>query len=288
MRRPMRTTAPGSSSVPQWRLEIDVASPTALMDRCGGPACWGKLPAHADYIGYGVKADQAHIWQNWIKHRMDAIPAITADIGQKSDKKWVTLQPATNNLRYIACAFILPPGALSFAPQRYVVGTMMPSSDRIGRAHVFLVYQQVQPQWIQHYWGTSSSPQDWLFWLARMITELVMQQMSDDTVSKTNKINTVIRYIKKLWALHTPGWKQVIGMPVHRPSNKASEHIIQGIGEYSVIGSLRGVRYLPWADWPNRILRSQPVSAFWQQDHAGKYVNAAETLEELWEKAWQL
>ena len=57
---------------------------------------------------------------------------------------------------------------------------------------------------------------------------------------------------------------------------------------------LAGVRFLPWPDWPDRLCEARSAAtfqlpgarrfegAFWQQDDAGGFVNAAVRLEALW------
>lgn len=45
---------------------------------------------------------------------------------------------------------------------------------------------------------------------------------------------------------------------------------------------LHGVRYLPWADWPERLQGPRVESAFWQQDAEGRFFGAANRLQKLW------
>lgn len=230
------------------------------------PAIWGKLPGHADFVRSGMHHGESESWQSWLAlHRatMASVPMAGA----------------------LAASFVLPPGTLSFAMHRFVVGAIMPSCDRVGRRHALLVYQSAHPRWVElHFAQQVAHSKDWLFWLARAVAHhatserVVGVQALDDTV-------------QALWKLHAPSWRELVASGpessdrVLRRSALSQALVARAAGPARIDQSgaqPRGVRYLPWADWPQRLFKTRPENAFWQQDENGCFVNAANSVSGLW------
>lgn len=236
------------------------------------PAIWGKLPGHADFVRSGMRHGESEGWRPWLA------PLEAADLGGKSPS--------------IPVAFVLPPGELAFAPRRFVLGVITPSSDRTGRRHPLLVYHLAHPRWLGgHFASHAQQPRDWLFWLARAVARHVSPPGVPD-------VQMLERTVWGLWRLHAPGWSDLrrrwgLGpgrdslQRVHAPPSQDRVHaLLEKLAGPALAADparmLHGVRHLPWADWPRRLRQRRPESAFWQQDAAGGFVNAAERLQLLW------
>lgn len=241
------------------------------------PAIWGKLPGHADFVRSGMRHGESEGWRPWLAQLRVA--------GEWS-------QPEGGP---IPTAFVLPPGMLAFAPKRFVLGVITPSADRVGRHHPLLVYHLAHPRWVEsHFCAHAQQPRDWLFWLARAVARHAGPQGTPD-------VQVLERTVQGLWRLHAPGWPDLRrrwrlgpgGDP--RPHggrsslpDRAQSLLDELAGPAPATDPARlchGVRHLPWADWPECLQRSRPESAFWQQDAAGGYVNAAARLQLLWSGA---
>lgn len=238
------------------------------------PAIWGKLPGHADFVRSGMRHGESEGWRPWLAH-------VCAAQGSAPPQ-----QPA------IPVAFVLPPGALAFAPRRFVLGAITPSADRVGRQHPLLVYHLAHPRWVEdHFASHPQEPRDWLFWLARALARHAGPQGAQD-------VQRLGRTVQGLWRLHAPGWPDLRrrwrlepgGDPHPHGGQPSLPDRVQSIldelaghaPDTDPARLLHGVRHLPWADWPERLHHRQPESAFWQQDAAGGFVNAAERLQPLW------
>ena len=57
-----------------------------------------------------------------------------------------------------------------------------------------------------------------------------------------------------------------------------AQDIVGAAHPEDVVGSFDGVRYLPWADWPQRLTARAAQPVFWQQDLRGRFVDAAQAL----------
>ncbi|MDM0112100.1 type VI secretion system-associated protein TagF [Variovorax sp. J22R133] len=234
------------------------------------PAIWGKLPAHSDFVRHGMRHGESEGWQPWL-----------AQLGRAAANDEEGDSPAV-----LPSAFVLPPGTLSFASKRFVVGVITPSSDGVGRRHPLLVYHLAHPRWVQrHFESHVRQPRDWLFWLARAIAR------------HTNEVNisdmpSLRRTVNELWSLHAPAWTElwaghkVEGRPASPPiADNSGALVDRWAGPASaadLAGRLHGVRHLPWADWPECLHRPHRHGVFWQQDAQGRFVNAANRLQRLW------
>ncbi|MGJ7578658.1 type VI secretion system-associated protein TagF [Variovorax sp. RHLX14] len=244
------------------------------------PAIWGKLPAHSDFVSSGVRIGEQDGWEAWLS----AQPHRTSEYRA----------PASAAL---PAAFVLPPGALPFAPRRYVVGVVARSFDRTGRPYALLVYQLAHRRWlVRHFAKHAAYPHDWFFWLARAVARHAGLFEAAD-------IRALERATGELWRLHSPNATQLLP-PICRAeadpvalvsrSRALLDRLMGAASQDDLARRLAGVRFLPWPDWPDRLCGAGSggtarfsgarrfEGAFWQQDDAGGFVNAAVRLEALW------
>lgn len=233
------------------------------------PAIWGKLPGHADFVRSGMRHGESEGWQPWL-----------AEHGGMASTPMMTDAPPA--------ALVLPPGTLAFAPDRFVVGVITPSGDRVGRRHALLVYQLAHRRWVErHFAQHAMQSNDWLFWLARAVER-------HTGLARATEVNALERTVQALWKLHAPGWRTLVSRGQESSERVARRGALSEAALSQLAGParpedpgmrLQGVRYLPWADWPQRLFKARAENAFWQQDAAGGFVNASNRLAGLWESA---
>jgi type VI secretion system protein ImpM len=234
------------------------------------PAIWGKLPGHSDFVRSAMRHGESEGWQDWLTQQ-DCL----------RDRHEVGHGPAAPPV-----AFVLPPHSLPFAPRRFVVGVISPSIDAVGRHYPVMIYQLAHSRWVQrHFEGHAQQPRDWLFWLARALARHVGEQ-------GMTHVLPLRRTVHALWSLHEPaGWNALGGSPL--PSESRTRVARAGVEQLldrvagpapaaDVAAHLRGVRFMPWADWPQCLANARVQSAFWQQDAQGGFVNATNRLQTLW------
>ena len=261
------------------------------------PAIWGRLPAHAGIVSSGVRRGECESWEAWLKTQLD----------RRLDRR----PPASAGL---PAAFVLPPGMLQFASKRFVVGVAARSVDRMGRPYPLLVYQLAHPRWVVRHFDTHAAfPRDWFFWLARTVARHAGLFEAAD-------IRALDRATDELWRLHAPSGTQLLPERWHTKPDPAAlvlrsrallDRLMGAAAQDDLARRLAGVRFLPWPDWPERLCEwrrtgaeahgntgnfsAEPPDtalpardwgpfegAFWQQDDAGGFVNAAVRLDELW------
>lgn len=233
------------------------------------PAIWGKLPSHADFVRSGMRHGESEGWQPWLAQQSRTAGA-----------------DATARAVAVPVAFALPPGTLAFARRRFVLGVIAPSMDRVGRYHPLLVYHLAHPGWVaRHFEAQLRQPRDWQFWLARAVARHTCANGAAD-------IQALERTVQALWRLQAPqrtaprrGGSDDAEGPAEQRCRQAQALLDQVGGPAPAndpAAQLHGVRHLPWADWPQRLLRTRAESAFWQQDAAGRFVNAANRLQNMW------
>lgn len=239
------------------------------------PAIWGKLPAHADFVRSGVRHGEADGWARWLA----GIPVPPHDPGMPLDAH-----------RAVPVSFVLPPGALAFAPRRFVLGVIAPSVDRVGRRHPLLVYQLARRSWVMQHLAPSQ-PRDWLFWLARAVARHAQRSAQADMRSLHDCVQGLWQLHEEAYATRQPQSQNVQSEPHATPPLDAAlgrdaERLlaarIASSGPEDITAGLHGVRYLPWSDWPQRLWAVPSAGAFWQQDERGGYLNAASRLQQLW------
>jgi len=258
-----------------------------LQHRLAAPlSIWGKLPSHGDFLRHGVTPAQAQDWQAWVarvwhfRHHTDSSQHARAL--RKPKVGWLQLEAQTRgsvDLGAVPVAFVMLPGALPFAPRHYLQGVILDSEDSVGRACPIVIYQQVARGWMERLLTEqlASPEKNLLYWLSRVAarTHAAQADWTDLT-----------RAVDELWQLHCPGWQQWLSLAPPRANLHACAQVLQRYcpsDSMDAAMGLSGVRSLPWRNWPERVLRPQrPVSAYWQQDIAGGYVNASESLLTLW------
>lgn len=232
------------------------------------PAIWGKLAGHSDFVRSGMRHGESEGWQPWL-----------IENGRF---------PEVGPVGTLPTAFVLAPGTLGFAPHHFVVGVVAPSIDRVGRRHALLVYQVAHPRWAErHFAAQAIHPQDWLFWLGRAVARHIGPHGAP-------QVQALGRTVDALWRLHAPGRRELFGARADStagstnadPSRDRSKAVLDRFAgpciEDDLAARLQGVRYFPWSNWPHAFLASRVQNAFWQQDAAGGFVNAAPQLSNLW------
>lgn len=247
-----------------------------------GPwAIWGKLPTHGDFLRHRTTAAQARDWQDWVSRVWDHRPG--AAVGeQRHAVAWITkgkgMLPhrAPADLADVPVAFVMQPGALPFAPRHALQGVMVASSDQSGRPCPLVVFQQVAPRWLRRCWTRHEFAHrdgDVLYWLARLAARVHAAPGDWPALAQA---------VDALGDLYPARWRHGVGAPIPRPSRAQVDTVLRGYCDdeaTDTASDLRGVKHMPWMDWPTRIVRTRhPVHAFWQQDVLGGYVNAGEDL----------
>lgn len=232
------------------------------------PSIWGKLPGHADFVRSAMRHGESEGWRPWLANQ-GALAEPAARAGETAAA--------------LPTAFVLPPGTLKFARRRFVVGVIAPSHDRVGRHHPLLVYHLAHRRWIEHHFEAhAAQPREWLFWLARALVRHAAQ---------TTDIHRLEHAVRVLWLLHAPQWRDLWSRPRDRDawaearcarSSALLDKLLGPASSDDPAARLFGVRYLPWCDWPHRLLHGRR-GAFWRQDASGRFVDAASRLPRLWE-----
>jgi len=263
------------------QLAHKLAAPLMRRGLATAPAVWGKLPDHGDFVHHRASLPERQAWHAWVQAWWPhGLPARTRRKPASAQPGWMHLTPQrdTQAHRRLPVAFVLPPGAMPFAPRHCVQGVMLDSQDKVGRCCPLVIYQQVSPTWVQRSWseGSAMGGQDQLYWWARMALRVVNADMPWATWRDL---------LDPVWAAHAPGVSQLLGAPPGRATASHMEQLVGPVDDSDPAASFFGVSQLPWADWPQRILRSKaPASAFWTQDVHGRYVHASHSLLDLWSR----
>jgi len=230
------------------------------------PAIWGKLPGHADFVRFDTGLGEISAWRAWLalEGRRCGMPA-----GEGA----VVPGPRGEGARALPVAFVLSPGTLPFAARQCVLGVIVPSCDSLGRRHPLIVYQAARPHWIRkHYESHAAQPCDWQFWLARMLARHV-------AAGKASSFRALVFAVQALWVEQS-------GVEGHDARRRRMQAVIdRWIGAGPVAdpaARVRGVRYLPWSDWPDRTWGAHAGNAFWLQDAEGRFVDASHRLQPAW------
>lgn len=259
----------------------------------GRAALWGKLPSHGDYVRHRVNAAQANDWQRWVAETWTP----PTNSGRAASKRsfhntwspWLDLEPGDEprfNLSVVPVAFVLPPGTLGFAPNRYVQGVIMLSQDEVGRTYPLIIYQQIAKHWLRRSLTPPLKSKDTanhnlLYWWARLAAR---SQGADLDWPE------FCRCAQALATQFQPGWWQMLSgrwRATHDPAPNCQallDRFCNNVGLDSASGLL-GVRHLPWTTWPEPVLphgKRVAQNAFWQQDLKGGYINASLEWGALW------
>lgn len=258
------------------------------------PSVWGKLPAYGDFVHHNVSASAQEAWHDWVVTYWHKRPVSRTSVSAKSTSSqgWVHVSqmPERADLTRVPVAFVFPPGQWPQMGDAYVQGVMVASEDKVGRPCPLIIYQTVHRSWMHRTWdspwnhGHANLPRDdrdagrhVLFWWARLAARA--QQ-------NTGLLPSLVEAVEQVWSLHEPGWRDWLGgrpAPVSQASLAALIDKFTALGGQDAAKPLRGVYHLPWADWPERTLRTNsPMAAFWVQDSDGGYVNASDNMLQLW------
>lgn len=270
------------------------------------PALWGKLPSRGDFIRHKIKYNQGEALQAWIAtqlrpppaaSRKAPIPAVPArrapdatlwhDLSPRNSPPEAIAQPAMGHAGLPWC-FVLPPGSLPFAEKEHVIGVWMASSDLVGRQYPLVMMQTAAPRWIKQYFSShTGQPCDWLFAVARAMAKAVYadETWADrpaDKMQPTDNLATLTTQLDGLWHAMRPGWRELLGCSAAPFDLASAQATIGDPHPADPVRYLDGVRYLPWANWPQHLTASLtnavPQPAFWQQDLKGRFVAAALSL----------
>jgi type VI secretion system protein ImpM len=268
------------------------------------PAVWGKLPSHSDYVRYRATSVQSHDWQKWVtevwkRRHIQQRTSKAKPAAKKRPPNWVELEASskTFDLGAVPIAFILLPGTLSFAPKHFVQGVMVASHDAVGRECPLIIYQLARPTWISRIWRRdtairtarnmqrsrsnkntpANNEQNLLYWLARAAASVHAGEFSPEALTQA---------VDSIWKQFSPSWAQIFGADDFTVDTSTVQTVLERLGanpELDSANGLTGVQRLPWAQWPDRLLRPEtPMPAFWQQDLHGEYVNAGDNFLALW------
>ena len=182
--------------------------------------------------------------------------------------------------------FVLPPNTLQFAQSQYVIGVWMDSSDKVGRRYPLVMIQTASARWIKQYFSNHiAQPREWLHFAARCMAQAVYAEESAQDrpqQSTSDHAATLVSQLTRLWNLYQPGWRETLGRGSPSVDSQLAQSIVCTAQPEDVVRTLDGVRYLPWADWPQRLTgnmsTTSPQPAFWQQDLQGRFVAAGQSL----------
>lgn len=224
------------------------------------PCCYGKLPSLGDYFQYNAPQEEVAVWWN--------------RFFRFQERGWLK---ADSSLPW---CFVLPPEVFFWSGSRYVVGVMGLSEDRIARRYPFVVWQKASPQALRHpaLFGApdEEQPLNWLFWLSRLVGLYTLPPHSGGSPENAQ---TFARNMTELWKLYRPDWRCGLGAlfgSLPGSGRLPQEADIQRQIPTVVPNPLEGVRYLPWSDWPERLLSPRAQCCFWQQDNTGRYLHAVQ------------
>lgn len=240
-----------------------------LFDRCRitPPAMWGRWPGHAELVHSGVRGGEGEAWASWL---VKQAPNASAGLSPKAAA--------------VPVAFVLPPGTLAFAPRRFVLGVIARSADTAGHQQPLVIYQQADARWVKkHFEAQWRQPCDWQFWLTRAVARHMLVEKPTTLADMTCTLKALWRGQKRASiARPTAAWTDVETVASTRLTHALLDRWAGRASEDDPAARLQGVRHLPWADWPQRLSGTCIERAFWQQDGQGRFVGAANRLEDLW------
>lgn len=251
----------------------------------GSWAIWGKLPSQGDFLRHRTTAAQARGWQDWVHREWSQRPGAQqaqqrhANAGSEAGRVALAPRATLLDLADLPVAFVMQPGSLPFSPRHCVQGVVVASSDLSGRPCPLIFFQPVAPAWLRRSWHHHPSIQpdgDVLYWLSR-VAALVHAEGGD--------WQAVVQCVDALGERFRCDARHWFGRPLPAPSRRELDALLRSHGAGEAIdptANLQGVKHMPWADWPDPVLRTRkPTNAFWQLDARGGYINAGEDLHQL-------
>jgi len=261
-----------------WRL----VSPIAL---------WGKMPSRGDFIRRNLPFEQEEALERWVQQRRNVLSP-QEDAPQRkvtNGIRWTSLEATAKHSTFgfpgLPWCFVLPPGSLPFAGDCYLLGVWMDSSDKVGRQHPIVMIQSAAQRWVRQYFAFhAEQPCEWLFNASRLIAHSLYTQEDkverpQDSGTEIDRVAFLQAGLNALWSLYAPSWRNFLGKRISLPDRE--ERRIQ-----ELVGSphsddptryLEGVRFLPWADWPDCLLNRPAQEYFWQQNMYGRFIGAVRT-----------
>jgi type VI secretion system protein ImpM len=251
----------------------------------GSWAIWGKLPSQGDFLCHRTTAAQARGWQDWVHREWSQRPGAQhaqqrhAKAGSEAGRMALAPHATRMDLADLPVAFVMQPGSLPFSPGHCVRGVVVASSDQSGRPCPLIFFQLVAPPWLRRSWRQHSSLQpddDVLYWLGRVAARA--HAAGDEWHALVSCVDT----LDERFRCDARHW---FGRPLPAPSRQELDALLHGHGVGEAIDpatNLQGVTHMPWADWPDPVVRTRkPANAFWQQDARGGCINAGENLHQL-------
>lgn len=238
--------------------------------RASSPAIWGKLPDRGDYIRYRAANREVEDWRVWLEKQPWLYTSVAHAVAKPTDQHhWMRLTPNFSRdkvlmLHNLPWGFVLHPSVLPFCGRDWVTGVMSLSRDSIGRSYPLVIYQVVNPAWLER---NLMEPQGWLYWLAQLVACHVNPERQ--------RGGNLPAQVDRLWALHSPTWRSRLFR--HWAGGQKACRALVGGEENITANTLRGVPALPWANWPQLLWTSPTITPegwFWQQDLEGGFLDA--------------
>lgn len=223
------------------------------------PSIWGKWPSHGDYIRHNVSHEQAEFWLQW-----------TAE-------HWHQRRVSPN----LPIAFILPPRSTPITGKVFVQGVMAASQDKVGRACPIVIFQEVTPRDMARIWPLEAHAlsdqhgKHLLFWWGRMVAH----------AKASGDFSKLIERVELTWQRDEPSFLEILGIAPQECGAVNWDQLVSELCDEAGddAAKVKGVRRLPWIDWPARMLRQfNPRPAYWMQDSRGGYVCASDDILKLW------
>jgi type VI secretion system protein ImpM len=261
-------------------------------------ALWGKMPCRSDFIRHNLQYEQGEALQTWVSQKRKILSPVELEIPQRRVTQglpWHSLElqaktrprqsadPLTTGQPAQPWCFLLPPESLPFATDRYLIGVWMDSSDKVGREYPLVMFQTAASRWVRPYFAVhAEQPREWLFNAARIISNSIYAQEAEaDRPSgrngEINPITLLVAQLNALWSLYAPNWRHFLGKRIPFPDRAEEDPIQKLVGAPHPDDPVRhheGVRFLPWANWPDRVLNPNAPEYFWQQDLRGRFIGA--------------
>ncbi len=247
----------------------------------GSWAIWGKLPSQGDFLRHRASAAESRGWQDWVHREWNQRPG-----AQRAQQRHATAGRGAGaprstllDLADLPVVFVMQPGCMPFSPRHCVQGVVVESSDLSGRPCPLIFFQLVAPSWLRRsrcHHASLPAEGDVLYWMSRMAARA--QVAGGDWRAVVHGVDALGEWFR-CDARH---W---LGRALPAPSRQALDALLQRHGGGAAtdpLANLQGVKHMPWADWPEPIVRTRkPVNAFWQLDARGGYLNAGEDLRQL-------
>jgi type VI secretion system protein ImpM len=246
------------------------------------------MPGRGDFIRRNLPFEQEEALEEWVG-RKRSILSPEEEIPRKMTNgiPWNSLEPrrkrpVSGHAGQPWC-FVLPPRSLpSFTADRYLIGVWMDSSDKVGRKYPVIMIQTAARRWVGQYFAFHTErPREWLFHAARLMAHSIRTQRDGTSRlasagAKTDPIVAFQARLAALWSLYAPDWRNFLGKRISFPGQETRQirALVDPAPLDDPIHQLEGVRFLPWADWPDCLLNTTKQEFFWQQDLQGRFISA--------------